>query len=50
LASGALALPTVSHFARAQTYPARPVRIIVGWAVGAGSDIAALDVETADSR
>ena len=35
------ALPAISHIARAQTYPARPVRIIVGWAAGGGSDIAA---------
>ncbi len=29
LAAGAAALPALSRFARAQTYPARPVRIIV---------------------
>jgi hypothetical protein len=32
LAAGAVALPAVSHIARAQAYPARPVRIIVGYA------------------
>jgi hypothetical protein len=30
LAAGAAALPAVSRIARAQTYPSRPVRIIVG--------------------
>ena len=34
LAAGAAALPAVSRIARAQTYPARPVRIIVGFAAG----------------
>ena len=41
LAAGAAALPAVSRTARAQTYPARPVRIIVGYAAGGGTDIAA---------
>ena len=41
LAAGAVALPGVSRIARAQTYPSRPVRIIVGQAAGSGSDIAA---------
>src|SRR5262252_2919966 len=41
LAAGAAALPAVSHVAWAQTYPTRPVRIIVGQAAGSGSDIAA---------
>ena len=37
LAVSAAALPAVSRIARAQTYPARPVRIIVGYApAGAG--------------
>jgi tripartite-type tricarboxylate transporter receptor subunit TctC len=35
------ALPAISHIARAQAYPTRPVRIIVGWTAGGGSDIAA---------
>src|SRR5207302_6595153 len=34
LAAGAAALPTVSRVARAQPYPARPVRIIVGFGPG----------------
>jgi hypothetical protein len=34
LAAGAAALPAVSRFAWAQTYPTRPVRIVVGFAAG----------------
>jgi tripartite-type tricarboxylate transporter receptor subunit TctC len=41
LAAGAAALPAVSHIARAQTYPTRPVRIIVGAAPSGSFDIMA---------
>jgi tripartite-type tricarboxylate transporter receptor subunit TctC len=41
LAAGAAALPAVSRIASAQTYPSRPVRIIVGFPAGSSSDITA---------
>src|SRR5215216_1969715 len=41
LTAGAAALPGVSRIARAQAYPARPVRIIVGFPAGGTSDIVA---------
>jgi tripartite-type tricarboxylate transporter receptor subunit TctC len=41
LAASAAALPAVSRIARAQAYPSRPVRLIVGFPPGGGADTAA---------
>jgi len=41
LAAGAAALPAVSRFAWAQTYPTRPVRIVVGLPAGGNQDVIA---------
>ena len=41
LAANAAALPAASRFARAQTYPTRPITIVVGYAAGGPTDTAA---------
>jgi tripartite-type tricarboxylate transporter receptor subunit TctC len=41
LAAGSAALPALSRIAKAQTYPARSVRIVVGWPAGGVADIVA---------
>ncbi len=39
LAAGATALPLTSRIGRADTYPAKPVHVIVGFSAGSASDI-----------
>jgi tripartite-type tricarboxylate transporter receptor subunit TctC len=41
LGAAAAALPAISGIARAETYPARPVRLVVGFAAGQAIDILA---------
>ena len=39
LAAGAIALPALSRLAFTQAYPSQPIKIVVGFAAGSGSDI-----------
>src|SRR4051795_6404446 len=41
LAAGAAALPALPRLSRAQAYPSRPARILVGFAAGGATDIQA---------
>jgi tripartite-type tricarboxylate transporter receptor subunit TctC len=41
IAAGAATLPVVPRAARAEVYPTRPVHLVVGYAAGGGTDIAA---------
>jgi tripartite-type tricarboxylate transporter receptor subunit TctC len=41
LAAGAAALPAMSRASRAQSYPVRPVHVLVGFSAGSASDIIA---------
>src|SRR6202166_5060281 len=41
LAAGAAALPAASRVSRAQTYPSRPITMIVPFAAGGGTDVLA---------
>jgi tripartite-type tricarboxylate transporter receptor subunit TctC len=40
LVAGATAVPAISRIARGETYPSRPVRVLVGTPAGGGMDIA----------
>jgi tripartite-type tricarboxylate transporter receptor subunit TctC len=41
LAAGAAVVPALSSIAKAQTYPARPIRLIVGYTPGGSADLTA---------
>ena len=50
LAAGAVALPAASRLARADAYPSRPVRLIVGFPAGAATDVVARVIADALSK
>src|SRR5262249_30693797 len=50
LAAGAAALPVVSRIARAQAYPTKPIRWIIGFPAGGGADTVARIMEPWLSR
>src|SRR5215212_4533981 len=41
LAAGAVVLPALSKLASAQTYPARPIRLVIGYTPGGSADLTA---------
>ncbi len=45
LAAGAMAIPAMSRVALAQAYPSRPVRLLVGFAPGGGTDVMARAIQ-----
>jgi hypothetical protein len=50
LVPGAAALPALTRFARAQTFPSKPVTLIVPWPPGGTTDVAVRALATATER